>query len=128
VSRPRRAARAALAAVATVALTACDSKPPAGPGVVSLDASEQATFEFEIPAGTGGRIDAGEPVAILPARLDARVGDSIRIVNDDDRGHVVGPFFVGAGETVDYRFSSVGTLQGECSVHPSGQIVLVVSP
>jgi hypothetical protein len=114
--------------VAILASTACGSGTPAGPGVVSVDAREPATFEFAIPAGTGDRIDAGEPVAILPARLDARVGDSIRIVNDDDRGHVVGPFFVGAGETVDYRFSSAGTLQGECSVHPSGQIVLVVSP
>jgi plastocyanin len=55
------------------------------------------------------------------------VGETIRIVNDDDRGHNVGPFFVGAGETLSQRFSSAGEFVGVCTVHPSGQIVLVVS-
>lgn len=86
-----------------------------------------ADYEFFIDAGTGERIDAGEPVDILPAELEVHVGEVIEIVNADDRGHLVGPFFVGAGETVRQRFASEGTFIGECSVHPSGQIELRVT-
>lgn len=55
-----------------------------------------------------------------------RVGEVIRIVNEDDRGHLVGPFFVGANETLIQRFTSPGEFIGECTVHPSGQLVLTV--
>ena len=51
----------------------------------------------------------------------------IEIENEDDRGHLVGPFFVGAGETLRQRFSSPGEFTGECTVHPSGQITLTVT-
>jgi plastocyanin len=97
------------------------------PGVAPAAADEPATYEYVIPAGAGEALDAGEPLEILPAELDVMVGETIRIVNDDDRGHNVGPFFVGAGETLSQRFSSAGEFVGVCTVHPSGQIVLVVS-
>ena len=84
-------------------------------------------FDYTIPEGAGLALDAGEPLDILPAELDAHVGQVIRIVNEDDRGHVVGPFFVGANETLTQRFRSPGEFVGECSVHPSGQIVLKVT-
>ncbi len=89
--------------------------------------SGPADYRFLIEKGTGERLDAGEPVEILPAALDVRVGEVIEIVNNDDRGHLVGPFFVGAGETVRQQFASPGTFIGECTVHPSGQIELVVT-
>lgn len=92
------------------------------------DASlEVADFNYVIPAGSGERIDAGEVLDILPQRLEAKVGQIIRISNEDDRGHLIGPFFVGAHEQLSQRFSSVGELSGECSVHPSGQFVVVVT-
>jgi plastocyanin len=99
----------------------------AGPGVEAASGVD-ADWAFTIPAGAGERIDAGEALAILPAEMDVRVGQVIRIVNEDDRGHLVGPFFVGAGETLVQRFSSPGEFVGECTVHPSGRLVLRVSP
>lgn len=98
-------------------------------GAVSIsDASEETAFDYDfvIPPGTADRIAAGEEVEIVPAELDVHVGDSIRIVNDDSEGHVVGLFYVGAGETLTQRFNSEGVLEGECSVHPSGEFTLVV--
>lgn len=86
-----------------------------------------ADYEYLIPAGTGERLTAGENIEILPAELDVKVGEVIRIVNQDDRGHFVGIFFVGAGETVTQRFASPGEFMGQCTVHPSGQIVLRVA-
>lgn len=91
------------------------------------DHSIRADYSYEIPAGAGEALDAGEPLEVLPAQLEVHVGEVIEIVNLDDRGHLIGPFFVGAGETVRQRFASEGTFIGECTVHPSGQIELVVT-
>lgn len=83
-------------------------------------------LEYVIPVGAGEELDAGTPLEILPAELRVNVGDTIRIENLDDRGHTVGPFFVGANETLTQRFSTPGEFEGVCTVHPSGQLVLIV--
>jgi plastocyanin len=125
VTRGTRSVVAVVAAVA--ALVACGGDDPAQPSTEVVDETASATFEYVIPAGAGEALDAGTPLEILPARLDAKVGDTIRIENDDDRGHTVGPFFVGANETVTQRFSTPGEFVGVCTVHPSGQIVVSVT-
>lgn len=89
--------------------------------------SAEADYLFVIPEGTAGRITAGESVEIVPAELVVRVGEVIRIVNEDDAGHFVGIFYVGAGETVTQRFASPGDFSGICTIHPSGQILLRVT-
>lgn len=99
---------------------------PDRPGVAGADSDAVADYEYLIPAGTGVRIDGGETIEILPGELEVRVGETIRIVNDDDRGHVVGVFYVGAGETLTQTFTAPGELEGECSVHPSGRFLVRV--
>jgi hypothetical protein len=86
-----------------------------------------ADYEFTIPAGTGELLRSGGDVQIIPAELDVRVGETIRIENLDDEGHYIGIFFVGAGEVVSQRFASAGEFVGNCTVHPSGEITLKVS-
>lgn len=115
----------ALAALVVPVLGACGSDDD-GPLIISDAATAVADYEYLIPAGTWDRINSGEQVEILPARLDVNVGEVIRIINEDDEGHFVGIFYVGAGETVTQRFSSPGEFQGQCTVHPSGEISLVV--
>lgn len=95
--------------------------------VSMISATGAADYEYVIPVGAGLAIDRGEGLDIFPAQLDTRVGETIRIVNHDDRGHLVGPFFVGASETLTQRFSAAGEFVGECTVHPSGQVKMVVS-
>ena len=116
--------------VSGVGLAACgdddDGTAPQVESVDAGDAQDEATYQFVIPPGAGEALDAGKPLEILPGTLEVRVGETISIVNDDDRGHNVGPFFVGAGETLTQRFSSPGEFVGVCTVHPSGQLVLVV--
>ena len=90
-------------------------------------ADRAADHSFLIAAGTGEAMDRGEEVDILPAELEVRVGQVLEIVNEDDRGHLVGPVFVGAGETLRQEFTSPGTFEGICTVHPSGQFVLTVT-
>jgi plastocyanin len=96
------------------------------PVTVNGAATVVPEYDVVIPAGSGARIDAGEQLDILPAELVVRVGESIRIVNHDDRGHVVGIFYVGAGETLIQTFTTAGELSGDCSVHPSGRFTLKV--
>ncbi|MCZ7630578.1 MAG: hypothetical protein M5U19_16755 [Microthrixaceae bacterium] len=88
-----------------------------------------ATYDYDyvIPAGTGERMDAGEEVEIVPAELNVKVGENIRVVNEDVRGAMVGIFWVPAKSTVAMEFNSAGTLSGECDVHPSGEFTITVT-
>lgn len=85
-------------------------------------------YDFTIPAGTGEAIDAGERPDVFPSSLDVRVGETIRIVNADDRGHTMGTFFVLANSTLTYRFSTPGEFEGECTVNPEDGFVLTIRP
>jgi hypothetical protein len=115
----------ALLAIALLAIGCGSSEPDA---LFRDDGSAAAPdYSFTIPAGTGEAIDRGESVDILPQELDVRVGEVLELINHDSRGHLVGPFFVGKGETLRQRFNAPGTFIGECSVHDSGEIILTVT-
>ena len=116
-----------LFAVALASAVASGCGVGGGASTPKVEAADgEATFEYTVPAGTGARLDAGEDIDVLPAAIDASVGDVITIVNHDERGHVVGPFYVGEGETLTQRFASPGTYRGRCSVHPSGEVTITV--
>ena len=120
--------RAAIAAgTVLLALVACSDESDSR-SIVVTDVGDTGAFDhdFVIPLGTADQIAAGEEVEIVPRELVVKVGDSIRIVNEDDRGHAVGVFYVGAGETLTQRFESPGILEGLCDIHPSGSFTLRV--
>jgi plastocyanin len=64
---------------------------------------------------------------VFPTFLDVKVGDTIRIINDDDRGHTMGTFYVLAKSTLTYRFTTAGVFKGECTVNPGQEFVLTVT-
>jgi plastocyanin len=115
----------ALAGALVLAATACGGSDEVF-GVNESPSTATAEFNYEIPIGAGEELDAGTPLEILPAELRARVGQSIEIVNLDDRGHLVGPWYVGAGEILRQEFTSPGEFIGICTVHPSGEIKVIV--
>lgn len=86
----------------------------------------QQEHRVEVPAGTGAAIADGATIELLPAVLEVRVGDRLVIVNDDDVVHEVGPYVVAPGQTLQQTFTRPGTLQGACTLHPSGEISIVV--
>ena len=114
-----------IVAGAMLVLAACGADE-GGPLIERGDAAAAADYQYLIPEGTADRLAAGEQVEIIPGSLDVRVGELIRVVNEDDEGHFVGIFFVGAGETVTQRFASPGEFEGNCTIHPSGRLVLTV--
>lgn len=93
-----------------------------------VDDRSAVTHEFTVPPGAAVRTARGEDLGIVPQRLRARVGDTIRIRNNDEVAATVGIFYVGPGDVVTMRFNSVGRLQGSCNVHPSGTFVIDVAP
>jgi plastocyanin len=92
--------------------------------LVGLVRSERIIVE--VPAGAASRLEAGEDLALLPRTLEVSVGDTLEIRNLDDVTHEVGPYVVGAGQTLTQTFTAPGTIQGLCSLHPSGEITIVV--
>lgn len=108
-------------------VAACGGEERSGALVTPDPDAATYDYDYDIPPGTGERFDRGEEIEIIPAELEVNVGEVLRIVNRDDRDHLIGPFFVGAGETLVQRFSSPGEFEGLCTVHPSGEFVLKVN-
>lgn len=112
-----------------VALTAagCSSIESNDAGETTTTFATGTVYRYVVPAGTGDAIDRGEVVEIMPNELEIKVGDAIEIVNEDDRGHNIGLFFVGVGETVNQVFPSVADFSDVCSVSSSGTFTVNVT-
>lgn len=96
-------------------------------GAVVISAAGGTSIEVVVPAGTADRMAAGQQVELLPALLRVDVGDELVIVNDDDEVHVVGPYSVAPGQTLRQQFTATGRIEGVCTLHPDGEIAIVVS-
>ena len=121
---------AAVLPIALVGLSACgddgsSAKPQAQWG--ALAEGEAATYEYVVPYGTSVRIDQGQKVDLMPQRLDVKVGESIRIKNQDGRDYMIGPFFVTAGQELAMRFTQPGELSGVCQMNPEGEFLISVT-
>lgn len=84
-------------------------------------------YTITVPQGTGARIDAGELVELMPADLRLGINDTLVIDNQDVQTHLVGPFTVRPGETLNHKFTQAGVYTGVCSIHPSGEVKITVS-
>lgn len=119
---------AALGVLAAWALWA-SREPPAVPWVEpTLARDDPRVLAFVIPQGTARKIMAGGKVAVFPSEvtLTARVKDTLIIVNEDEIGHGVGPFWVGAGESFTLRFGTPRTYTLGCSLDPQHVFRIVV--
>lgn len=115
----RLVALAVLVAVAAAALPGCggdDDSSTAGGRAIVID----------VPRGAAARLARGEELGIVPDRILARVGDTLRLVNHDTRSHMIGPFLVGPGQRVESRLSRAGTYTGSCTLHADRRDVAIV--
>lgn len=118
---------AAMVLAGSLAVAACGGGGEEGPAIEPIAADAVADFDYTIPPGTAMKIAAGQFVELMPATLEATVGQTLRIRNLDNEPQTVGPFFVRPGETLTYRFSSPGRIEGACALQPSGVFVVEVS-
>lgn len=86
----------------------------------------EATFDFLVPKGTGELVQRGNEVKIIPNPLVMRVGDVIRIRNQDSVGFTVGPFYVGPNQTMTQIATSPGTFKGACLLHTGEELVVTI--
>jgi hypothetical protein len=110
-----------------LALVACGEDRKGEIRTNQLSGSEAATYEYVVPFGTGNRLDGGEVIELMPAELNVKVGESIRIRNQDTRDYMIGPFFVTAGQTLAMEFTHPGELSGVCVVGAGGSFVINVT-
>ena len=113
-SRPRLLAATALAAVAA-ALPACGS-------------DDAAVIRLEIPAGAAELVDAGEDVPGVPQKIEGKLGDTLKIINNDSEVQVVSGFPVGPGQTMTIPLNRTGTYEVECSAHEDRSLTMTVTP
>lgn len=82
--------------------------------------------EVVVPAGTQDRLDAGEAVVVMPARIELQVGDTLLMRNEDDVDQTVGPYFVTAGGELSLTYSVAGRYEGYCPLSGSDGYEIVV--
>lgn len=102
-----------------------DSNRSVNPGA-SVSAT-RADFDYVIPAGTAEQLRTGASLDVMPDVLRVKLGDVIRIRNDDDYAADVGPFRVPAHSTITQKMTRKGTYLGYCVLSPSGKSELIVS-
>lgn len=83
--------------------------------------------EIVVPAGTQARLDRGEEVVVMPSRLEFRVGDTLRIRNDDVVDQSVGPYWVAAGESLELTYGAPGRFEGFCPLSEGERYEIVVT-
>jgi len=79
-----------------------------------------------IPTGTADRIKLGEASPSIPDGLVFVVGDKLRVVNEDDADHQLGPLFIPAGTSAFLSFSQPENLAYACSFTPEKYLGLEV--
>ena len=95
-------------------------------GATLLGETSGQTIAVDVAPGTHDRLSAGEAIELLPRTLRVEVGDELVITNRDDHSHQVGPYTVASGQVLRQQFTTPGTIEGVCTLHPSGEISIVV--
>ncbi len=90
------------------------------------DEGGATTHTFVVPAGATEQLEDDPELSFFPDRFEAEVGDTLVIENQDDDLHTVGPYVVDAGQTLRQRFDAPGSFEGLCTLHPSGEVEIVV--
>lgn len=89
--------------------------------------SSGEVIEIVVPLGTGERLDRGEVVELMPAELNLKVGDTIRIRNDDVVFQEVGPYFVAAGQEFELTYGAPGRYEGICPLSGNQPYVINIT-
>ncbi|MEP7379575.1 MAG: hypothetical protein ABI725_08455 [Chloroflexota bacterium] len=84
--------------------------------------------EIIVPEGTQARLNRGETVEVMPARLELHIGDTLRIENRDLVAQAVGPYLVRSGEVFEITYGAPGSYRGFCSLSGGNSYELVITP
>ncbi len=120
-------AERALRAVMVTALILTLGMTAASCGGDGRTTAKGQVTEIVIPEGTQAKLDRGELVNVMPAELYFKVGDVIRIRNDDSVDQFAGPFRVQAETQFELKFGSPGQYGGYCSLSGGADYKIVIT-
>lgn len=97
-------------------------------GIARTQAENPEEFWIVIPPGTEALIREGHGDDVMPAEIRLFVdGQNTLVIQNNDIGdHTIGPFFVGAGETLRQRFTQPAVYQGVCSVRHDSIVSIII--
>jgi hypothetical protein len=93
-------------------------------------AADSREAVYVIPKGTWARRMAGEKLDILPQelRLVLEVRDILVLRNHDDVPQLFGPVLIMPGQSFTMPFRQAASYQFACTLHVSGQLIVLVEP
>lgn len=77
------------------------------------------TVELVIPPGTAERIAAGETPPTIPDDLVFTIGDTLKVINQDDVPHELGVLYIPPGASASLLMEDAHKYQLGCSFTPS---------
>lgn len=83
-------------------------------------------IEFQIPAGTADLMRDGKAPEILSKDMRFVVGDTLRVINNDDENHQLGPLYIPANSSASLKLDSEENLIVECSFQSTKFVGLTV--
>lgn len=86
------------------------------------------TIELVIPAGTAERIAAGEAPPSIPNDLVFTIGDTLKVVNQDEVAHELGALYIPPGASASLAMEDANKYQLGCSFTPSRFLNFDVRP
>ncbi|NWF62843.1 MAG: hypothetical protein HXY38_00930 [Chloroflexi bacterium] len=87
---------------------------------------EPGIIELVIPAGTGERVRAGQAAPDIPRDLHFVVGDTLRVINQDNENHQLGPLWIPADASASLTLESEQNMIFECSFQTGNYLGVTV--
>ncbi len=87
---------------------------------------EPGIIELIIPAGTGELVRAGQASPDVPRDMRFVVGDTLRVINQDDENHQLGPLWIPAETSASLKLESEENMIFECSFQTGNYLGITV--
>lgn len=87
---------------------------------------EPTIIEIQIPFGTAQSMRDGNAPEILSKDMRFVVGDTLRVINNDDENHQLGPLYIPANSSASLKLDSEENLIVECSFQSTKYVGLTV--
>ncbi len=127
VRRRRDVSRATMSKLAGAVLIALFAVAAVSCGGDASSGAKPKVVDIIVPPGTQDKLDRGELVNVMPALLEFRVGDTLRVRNDDSNVQFAGPYRVRPGEQFELKFGAPGRFAGLCELSGGARYEIIIT-
>lgn len=87
---------------------------------------EPGVIEMVIPAGTAELIRAGEVPPEIPRDMRFVVGDTLKVINQDNENHQLGPLWIPANSSASQKLETEENMIVDCSFQAGSSMGITV--